>query len=506
MRKNVAPRGATPAWGSGRGRARCTAMSLIAVILTFAMVWSQPAAALLPPSGESPAPAAQATMPNADSVTRSGSLPPSITPRPPARLTGYHRGLLASTVTVPPVATSHPPQPDWIYVMSITGTSATPNVGLRGGGGGSHTIYLRYKEVGDTTWNSTIFQAGTRGSYATVPIVMTGLTPNTNYEIQVSFDNSDWSPSKEKTFTTKSASATLPMVSSVEGDKITACSARIEIAFPNPDRDSLLVYFRWKQNVMGATWSAIENYPSGGSGASSQVGLSPSTTYVAQATMDHNFVNGIVTSEPFSTTAAPYVSNVVADPVGDTTATLTATRENFCNWFPTYHFRYRVKGTETWITRAADDYDRFITLTGLIPLTTYEVEVSFHKIFSHPYKIEFRTGTPDPPVPSLVAINLVDAQRTELTVVVKVDNAKNSTDVHLRYQNIRAGTFSTLQRASVTDSEATFRLSELASGTRYGLWASLDQSLLTNTLTPENRPDRVLSAEFTTIPPGVLDE
>ena len=504
MRKNVAPRGATPAWGSGRGRARCTAMSLIAVILTFAMVWSQPAAALLPPSGESPAPAAQATMPNADSVTRSGSLPPSITPRPPARLTGYHRGLLASTVTVPPVATSHPPQPDWIYVMSITGTTATPNVGLRGGGGGSHTIYLRYKEVGDTTWNSTIFQADTRGSYATVPIVMTGLTPNTNYEIQVSFDNSDWSPFKEKTFTTKSASATLPTVSSVKGDKITACSARIEIAFPNPSRDSLLVYFRWKQNVMGATWSAIENYPSGGSGASSQVGLSPSTTYVAQATMDHNFVNGIVTSEPFTTTAAPYVSNVVADPVGDTTATLTATRENFCNWFPTYHFRYRVKGTETWITRAADNYKRYLNLTGLIPLTTYEVEVSFHKIFSHPYKIEFRTGTPDPPVPSLVAINLVDAQRTELTVVVKVANAEDGTDVHLQYQNIRAGTFSTLQRASVTDSEARFRLSELASGTRYRLWASLDQSLLTNTLTPENRPDRVLSAEFTTIPPGVL--
>ena len=88
---------------------------------------------------------------------------------------------------------------------------------------------------------------------------------------------------------------------------------------------------------------------------------------------------------------------------------------------------------------------------------------------------------------------------------MKVDNAKNGTDVHLRYQNIRAGTFSTLQSASLTDSEAKFRLSELASGTRYGLWASLDQSLLTNTLTPETRPDRVLSAEFTTIPPGVLD-
>ena len=335
---------------------------------------------------------------------------------------------------------------------------------------------------------------------------MTGLTPNTNYEIQVSFDNSDWSPSKEKTFTTKSASATLPIVSSVWGDEMSACSARIYITFPNPDGDSLLVYFRWKQNVMGATWSAIGNYPSGGSGANSQVGLSPSTTYVAQATMDHNFVNGIVTSEPFTTTAAPFVSKVVADPVGDTTATLTATRENFCISFPTYHFRYRVKGAETWITGVANHHNR-TNLTGLTPLTTYEVEVSFHKNFAHPFKIEFRTGTPDPPVPSLVAINLVDAQRTELTVVVKVADAENAEvdqKVHLLYQNLRANTFSTLQSTPITDSEAEFPLSGLISGTRYGIWASLDDSLLTDTLTPETKPDEVLSAEFPTIPPGVI--
>ena len=506
MRKSVAPRGATPAWGSGRVHARCAAMSFIAVVLTFVMVWSQPAAALLPSSGESPASTSQATMPDTDSVIWSGSLSPSISPSPVAVLAGGHQRLLSFTATVPPVATSHPPRPDWIIVMSITGTSATPNVGLAGGSGGSHTIYLRYKEVGDTNWNSTIFQADTRQSHATVPIVMTGLTPNTNYEIQVSFDSTDWSPFEKERFTTKSASATLPIVSSVWGDEMSACSARIYITFSNPDRDSLLVYFRWKQNVMGATWSAIGNYPSGGSGANSQVGLSPSTTYVAQATMDHNFVNGIVTSEPFTTTAAPFVSKVVADPVGNTTATLTATRENFCISFPTYHFRYRVKGTETWITGVANDNNR-TNLTGLTPLTTYEVEVSFHKNFAHPFKIEFRTGTPDPPVPSLVAINLVDAQRTELTVVVKVADAENAEvdqKVHLLYQNLRANTFSTLQSTPITDSEAEFPLSGLISGTRYGIWASLDDSLLTDTLTPETKPDEVLSAEFPTIPPGVI--
>ena len=202
------------------------------------------------------------------------------------------------------------------------------------------------------------------------------------------------------------------------------------------------------------------------------------------------------------------MSNVEADPVGTTTATLTATRRNFCGTFPTFHFRYRVKGTTTWteIERIPESHSRFRQLTGLTPATTYEVEASFHETFAHPYKIEFRTLplVPEPPAPSLVAINLVEAKRTELTVVVKVADAAADTAVHLLYQNLRSDTFSTRQSAPVTNSEARFPLSGLVSGTRYRLWASLDKSLVTDALTPATKPDDVLSAEFTTLPPGVL--
>ena len=217
-------------------------------------------------------------------------------------------------------------------------------------------------------------------------------------------------------------------------------------------------------------------------------------------------MDDIVTSAPFTTGKSPYVSNVVADPVGTTTATLTATRQNFCHVFPTYHFRYRVKGTETWTTRAADNQRRYLNLTGLTPATTYEVDVSFHETYAHPFRIEFRTlpRAPDPLVPRLLAINLEDVVRTSVTAVAEVANKEADTSVHLLYQNLRSATFSTRQSAPVTNTEARFPLSGLVSGTRYRLWVSLDQSLLTDTLTPATKPDDVLSAEFTTIPPGVL--
>ena len=499
MRKSVAPRGATPAWGFGRVGARCAAMSVIAVVLTFVMVWSQPAAALLPSSGESPALTSQATMPDADSVTWSGSLSPSITSSPPARLTGYHPRLLASTVTVPPVATSHPPQPYWIIVMSITGTSATPNVGLAGGSGGSHTIYLRYKEVGDTNWNATIFQADTRQSYSTVPIVMTGLSPNTNYEIQVSFDNSDWSPSEEERFITKSASATLPIVSAISVSNITACQANVRINFPNPSSDSVLVYYSWKTNTPGSTWGKINNYPSRGDGASINPAFSSETTYVIGATFDWNFVDDIIESAPFTTHAPPHLNGIGVDSIEETTATVRTSPATYC-WSPgSAHFRYKPLGTETWITRSPGGL--WLKLTGLTPLTEYVVEASMDDSFET--GVVSTTFTTEASGPSVNRIEIPDADdeditQTGATVIVYVDSP-NGDPVHIRYS-----TDSNFQTGStiLTDSDtvnspltsAEFTLANLTSGTTYHVEASYDDTY------PQ---DKTKSADFTTDAPTI---
>ena len=496
MRKSVAPRGATPAWGSGRGRTRCTAMSLIAVALTFAMVWSQPATALLPSSGESPAPTAQATMPDADSVTRSGSLPPSVTPHPPARLTGYHQGLLASTVTVPPVATSHPPSPDWIIVMNITGASATPNVGIRGGGGGSHTIYLRYKEVGDTAWNADIFQADARTSTATVPIVMTGLSPNTSYDIQVSFDNTDWSPFEKERFTTKSASATLPTVSSIGVRNITACSAQVNINFPNPSRDSLLVYYSWKTAAEGSTWGSLRNYPSGGDGATVNPGFSYETTYVIGATFDSNFANNIVESAPFTTHSPPYFDRIRVDPIGDTTATVRVEQATFCSAPSDAHFRYKPQGTETWKIRSPGD--QRLELTGLTPLTEYVVEASIDSSFeTGVVSTTFTTKVGEPSVDS-IEIPDADISHSGAKVIVHLDSP-NGDAVHIRYStDPNFGSSSTIHTGSKrvydTESSAEFILANLTSDTPYYVEASYDDTYPT---------DKTETANFTTHPPVV---
>ena len=493
MRSRVAQRGAVGGRACRWLPARLGSVPVTVVVLLVALVATQPAAAQESPHDNSPDSAIQFNLGDPASGTWSGGHLPSMSPISPTRLTSYHRRLVASTATVPPVATSHEPRPDWIIVMSITGTTATPNVGLAGGTGGSHRIYLRYKEVANTNWNLTVFQADTRQSHTTVPIVMTGLTPNTNYMIQVSFDNSVWSPSKEKTFTTKSASATLPMVSSVWGDRITACSVRIRIEFPNLGRDSLLVYFRWKQDVTGATWSTIGNYPSAGRSANSQIGLSPSTAYVAEATMDHNFTSNIVRSAPFTTTPLPDLDRMAVDPIADTTATVRLGVDYYCIFLDGY-LRYKVNESEDeWTTIPGS---RTFNLTGLTPLTEYVVEASLDKNFdSGVLSKTFTTKAGDPTV-DRIEIPDKDITQTGAKVIVHVDSP-NGDKVHIRYStdpNFQTGSTIRTDSKSVAASSAEFTLDNLTSGTTYYVEASYDSTYPL---------DKTETANFTTDPPTV---
>ena len=493
MRSRVAQRGEVGGRACRWLPARLGSVPVTVVVLLVALVATQPAAAQESPHDNSPDSAIQFNLGDPASGTWSGGHLPSMSPISPTRLTSYHRRLLASTATVPPVATSHEPRPDWIIVMSITGTTATPNVGLAGGTGGSHKIYLRYKEVANTNWNLTVFQADTRQSYTTVPIVMTGLTPNTNYMIQVSFDNSVWSPSKEKTFTTKSASATLPMVSSVWGDRITACSVRIRIEFPNLGRDSLLVYFRWKQDVTGATWSTIGNYPSAGRSANSQISLSPSTAYVAEATMDHNFTSNIVRSAPFTTTPLPDLDRMAVDPIADTTATVRLGVDYYCIFLDGY-LRYKVNESEDeWTTIPGS---RTFNLTGLTPLTEYVVEASLDKNFdSGVLSKTFTTKAGDPTV-DRIEIPDKDITQTGAKVIVHVDSP-NGDKVHIRYStnpNFQTGSTIRTDSKSVAASSAEFTLDNLTSGTTYYVEASYDSTYPL---------DKTETANFTTDPPTV---
>ena len=438
--------------------------------------------ALLPSSSESPASTSQGAL-SATAGLSAGAITPSLSPLSETRL-AVDPGLFAVTSAT---AT-------WIGVYSITGTTATPRI-TYSTGGGTHTVYLRYKTADSPTWNTSILSATSTPSIPYIPIVMTGLTPETDYEIEVTFDTSDWSPSKTKTFRTKGALATLPAVTAIAVSRISACQAQLRFYIPNLSGDSFLLYYRWRINEEGSTWINTKAYPSGGKGGSVNPGLSPSTTYVAQATLDPDFTEDIFTSEPFTTQDPPYVRRVIADPVGDTTAKLTASRENFCIVFPRRYFRYKVQETDAWTKRESEH--SFLDLTGLTPLTTYVAEVSFSRDYSGAASTTFTTKAGEPSVGS---IEVPDKHITQIgaKVIVRVDSP-NGDKVYIRYSTdsyflsgstIRTGS----QAVQDTASSAEFALSNLTSGTTYYVEASYDNNY---------PPDKTATADFLTAPPVI---
>ena len=105
--------------------------------------------------------------------------------------------LIATFTTLPPLLPD--PSVSGVNVGSIKQTSAVATVTIANPGTAQKTIYLQYRVTGTDEWNDSALTATTDGSSATID--MTGLTPDTQYEVQVSLDSSFTNVVSE-TFTT----------------------------------------------------------------------------------------------------------------------------------------------------------------------------------------------------------------------------------------------------------------------------------------------------------------
>ena len=194
------------------------------------------------------------------------------------------------------------PSVSGVSIGSKTQTSAVAAVTIANAGTAQKTVHLRYREFGETKWNTAQTKTTTGASAA---FNLTGLDPRTTYEVQASLDI-EFGTSKYAVFTTLSPD---PSVSGVSVGSITQTSATttVTIAYPGIARKTVHLHYR----VSGETeWGAVQmKATSGGSAAIDLTGLSPRTMYEVEASLSSDFAGSKTAT--FSTLSLdPSVSGV----------------------------------------------------------------------------------------------------------------------------------------------------------------------------------------------------
>ena len=265
-----------------------------------------------------------------------------------------------------------------ISVGSITQTNAIATVTIADAGSAQNTVHLRYREFGETKWNTAQTKTTTGASAA---FNLTGLDPRTTYEVQTSLDI-EFSASKYAIFTTLSPD---PSVSGVSVGSITQTSATATVTIAYPGIARKTVHLRYR--VSGETeWGAAQTKAtSGGSAAIDLTGLSPRTMYEVEASLSGDFAGSKTAT--FSTLSLdPSVSGVSIGSITQASAATTVTIANPGTAQKIVYLQYRVDGTSEWsdsaLTATTDGPNATIYMTGLIADTEYEVRASLASDFA----------------------------------------------------------------------------------------------------------------------------
>jgi hypothetical protein len=244
---------------------------------------------------------------------------------------------------------------------TITHTSANVTWTVPTGG---LTFIVRYRVSGTGPWTEVTASTLTGNP----PLALTGLTPATMYDVQIaaSCGITPGTFTAIQTFTTRCD----PTPPTVTIGTVTTNSAVVTWAPIAPSSTYVLRY-----RVVGtATWITV-NITAAPLNTYTLTGLSPYTTYEVQVA---NKCNGETTVNPWSNPKVFTTERTCElPPPGLTITSLTPTTAVVV-WtsFPgaTYILRYRKVGIPSWTTVASNT--NTITLTGLLELTQYEMQVA----------------------------------------------------------------------------------------------------------------------------------
>ena len=354
-----------------------------------------------------------------------------------------------------------------VSIGSKTQTSAAAAVTIADAGTAQKTVHLRYREFGETKWNTAQTKTTTGASAA---FNLTGLDPRTTYEVQASLDI-EFGTSKYAVFTTLSPD---PSVSGVSVGSITQTSATTTVTIAYPGIARKTVHLRYR--VSGETeWGAAQTKAtSGGSAAIDLTGLSPRTMYEVEASLSSDFAGSKTAT--FSTLSLdPSVSGVSIGSITQASAAATVTIANPGTAQKIVYLQYRVDGTSEWsdsaLTATTDGPNATIYMTGLIADTEYEVRASLASDFALAQHATFTTLR----YPSIYDVDVTDITKTTATAETFIaDPDGSSQTVHLRHRTTTPqGEWSSTFTTASTTGDASIDLTGLTADTGYEVEASL---------------------------------
>ena len=354
-------------------------------------------------------------------------------------------------------------------------TSVWANVSIANANGEDQTVHLRYRTTTPQGEWSEIAQTTTSTDTASKEI--TGLTADTEYEVQASLDSTFPDElTKNATFTT----LRFPSISNLEVEDETKNSATAVITLADPDGTSQTIHLRYRTTTPQGEWSDIAETTTSTDTASKEItGLTADTEYEVQASLDGSFPDELTKNATFTTLRFPSISNLEVEDETKNSATAVITLADPDGTSQTIHLRYRTTTPQgAWssmLETISTTSEASIALTGLAPDTEYETEVSLTSDFAVSETDTFRTLPPDPVV-SKVSVNSI--RQTTATASIDIANTNGSTQtVSLRYRTTTPrGNWSGIKTATSTTDSASIDLSGLAPGTKYDVQASLDSS------------------------------
>ena len=404
-------------------------------------------------------------------------------------------GAFMTGVESMPFITAAPPSIGSVNMADVEQTSASAIVSIFDSDGTAVTVYLHLRGTPYGVWSAIQNKTTTTD---VVDFTLSGLTPDTEYEVEVSLDNG-FSLSQSTTFTTEAMTSRPPSpvvrVSGLFVEDITPSSATVVALIAGPENQATVnLRYRiqgtstWGRTIGRTTATATAPFELGG--------LTAATNYEIEASLDPDFPFQDSAYDIF-TTAAVRVSGLRLEDITDTEATAIADIED-PQGETTVYVRYRALGTGAWSepqSRITNSKTVHLFLADLLPDTQYEVEASSEEGFPGDNSA-FETFVTEP-APRVSKANVEGITNVSATVVVNIDSPQGQMKVYLRFRVEGTGTWSTPRSRTTSIPSARFSVADLKSDTGYEVETSLDK---------EFPADSTVFAAFSTQPgPKVSD-